>query len=464
MDEHAAPTHGEVEVQGDVVLFEIGGSPILRDEVFVDALGDEDVGGGLGQTIATESPRGVGRRNERQDGEGILRTALDHVDAVGNPLTLRQGEDARGLLARAEDGLARWRLGKLKLSTRLGWQPEARHEGEVGPTGLGVVVEIVEHRLIRHKDLGVVVDRLIRAFRGTFIKVLVQVESEIAGGDIGGGRIVLAGDQDIGGSGVDYGLFPQHRVVGVLVQHLGGHEDAAILGGQVQHQGDIVLLEVGRRAIIGREVLVDTLGDEDVGRGFGQAITTESAWRIGRRNEGQDGEGILRTAFDHIHSVLDASTFLEFKALRGLLAGAEDRLPRRWLGELELPARFGGQPETRHEGEVGPTGLGVVVEVVEHLGLKGQAQRCNGNDGESGSDPSRKPLEKGILRGCYNDKGHGFPELMSLNWGTHRFRRPRFHFVNSPASTRHPTHELALTTTGCRMKNVRRYAKFSASG
>ena len=293
--------------------------------------------------------------------------------------------------------MPRWRLGKLKLATRLGWQPEARHEGKVGPTGLGVVVEIVEHRLICHKDLGIVVDRLIRAFRGTFVEVLVQVESEIAGGNIGSSRVILAGDQDIGGSGVDHGLFPQHRVVGVLVQHLGIHEDAAVLSLQVQHQGDIVLLQVGRRAIIGREVLVDTLGDEDVGRGFGQSITPESAWRIGRRNESQDGEGILRTAFDHIHSVLDASTFLELKALRGLLAGAKDRLPRRWLGELELPTRFGGQPETRHEGEVGPTGLGVVVEVVEHLGLKGQAQRCNDGDGDSGSNPSRNPPEQGFL-------------------------------------------------------------------
>ena len=277
IDEHTAPAHGEVQVQGDVVLFKVGDSPIVRDEVLVDAFGDKDVGGGFGQTITTECPRRIGRRNERENGERILGTALDHIGTEGQPLPLGQGKDARCLLARAEDGLARRRLGELKLPPGFGRQAEAGHEGEIGPTGLGVVVEIVEHRLIRHKSFGVVVNRLIRAFRGPFVEVLVQIQREIAGGDVRSGRVILAGDQDIGRRGIDHGLFPQHRVVGILVQHLGLHDDAAVLDRQVQHQGDIVLLEVGRRTIIGREVLVDTLGDEDVSGGFGQTITTESA-------------------------------------------------------------------------------------------------------------------------------------------------------------------------------------------
>ena len=64
---------------------------------------------------------------------------------------------------------------------------------------------------------------------------------------------------------------------------------------------------------------------------------------------------------------------------------------------MELPPGFGRQAEAGHEGEIGPTGLGVVVEVVDHLGLNGQAQRSNSSNGDSGSNPSRNAPEQGLL-------------------------------------------------------------------
>ena len=194
-------------------------------------------------------------------------------------------------------------------------------------------------------------------------------------------------------------------------------DDAAALGPEVEHQRDVVLLERGGRTIIGHEVLVDALGDQDVGGGLGQTVAAERSWRVGRRNEGQHREGVLGTSLHHIHPVLDRPSVLECELLRCFLACRENgpSRGRHILDELELPSRLGRQAEARHEGEVGPTGLGVVVEVVEHRGLEGNTQSSDRDGGGSGRfHPGGDTADQGGYTGDRMEKRHGIPGVGSF--------------------------------------------------